>query len=127
MSCNHFLVMDRDGHAVQPPGLAICTECGMATNVLAEIETAKTADRFVDVGHPDYTVMLTEAHFAYQRALVKYEEDRWKGGGSCVALDDSGKIPEEAIPESLREWRTGGKVETLSLWQRFLRWIGWRK
>ena len=128
MSCNHFLVMDRDGHAVQPPGLAICTECGMATNVLAEIEAAKAADRYVDVGHPDYTLMLTEAHYAYQRAMQFYfEERRWMTEGVCMPLDDSGKIPDEVLPEPLREWRTEGSIEKLSLWQRFLRWIGWRK
>ena len=109
MSCKHFLVEDRYGLVTgwNHSG-AVCIECGMMTNVQQEIDAAKAADRYVGEDHPDCPALLDEARIAAKSAVV-----RWKTGGTCtpvVALDGSGKIPNEAIPQP-------------SAWERFMTWV----
>jgi hypothetical protein len=118
MSCNHFLVFDCDGLvAPDTAGLCVCTECGMATNIPMEIEIAKEADRYVGPDHPDYSMMLTEAHFALQRALVRFEGE-WKTGGSCTPITEP---PTEPVPST--EWQAGGTARKLDRWESCKAWI----
>jgi hypothetical protein len=86
-----------------------------------EIEIAKEDDRYVGPDHPDFPLMLTEAKFAMERAIVRFE-GRWSTGGSCTPITEP---PSEPIPAP--EWKREGTVLKLSPWRRFLRWIGWAK
>lgn len=124
MSCNHFLVYDRDGIvAPDTARLCVCTECGMATNVPMEIEIAKKADRYVGPDHPDYTLMLTEAHHAMEQATIRAA--KWATGGSCTPIVTVGDYLQNGLDSPGRNFRPAPAPDPW--WRRFLRWIGWCK